>query len=122
MYLDVIVVYGVAWGVVETPAEAFPEYPVGHQYEGDQVDAGEPVGPSGALHWGDHGYISSQCDRHLAVNLAPSSVTQGRFAERVPTATLVQTAEWDRLIREYCASLDLVLDREPGWLALGSWG
>ncbi len=65
--------------------------------------------------------MGSPC-RYLAVNAAPSGISQGRYASRVPQATSVQTYAWDALIKEYCAELGIELDREPGWLALGSFG
>ncbi len=123
MYLDVTVVYGVAWSADEAPSAAYPEYPEGHEYAGEQVDDGESVF-DGRLVWGSHGMTcGSQPERHLAVCQAPSATSSGRYAALVPDTSLIQEDRWDAMIRRYCEEIGLDLgDRKPGWLALASFG
>jgi hypothetical protein len=117
MYLDVHVIYGVAWGD-DTPYAAYPTKNDGE----DAVDDGEAV-YGGRLVWGSHGYLNGDAERHLAVcRPYDPSAGQGRYAERVPTVKQTVTYEWDTWITEYCASLGIETIPMPGWLALASFG
>jgi len=101
MYLNVAVVYGVAWEPIET---------------------GEPVWHN-TLTWGDFGMTTgSMTDRYLAVCDTGRVRPAANYAMAVPDSTDSDRARWDKLILAYCKSIGLVLDREPGWLAVGSFG
>jgi hypothetical protein len=121
MYLDVVVVYGVAWG--DAPAECYPEYPEGHEYEGNQIDTGEAV-YGGRLVWATHG--NHYDGRHLEVCEAPSGEFQGSFAARVlwEEIDVDDMVKWDGWIIGYLTSLGLAPERipTPGWLAVASFG
>lgn len=118
MYLDVNVIYGVAWGSNAVLAGAYPE-------AGDElVEDGEPV-YGGRLSWGSHGMTLGEPDRYLAVcRPYDGSGQQGRYAERVPceTTDVDDMILWDSWIIDYCTSLGIELDRAPGWLAIASFG
>lgn len=121
MYLDVNVVYGVAWSADACPSACFPETEDGE----DLVEDGEAV-YGGRLVWGSHGYTNGSApERHLAVVDAPSGKAQGRYAERVPSSRDLDTRiEWDAWIIDYLSTLGVPVDKipVPGWLALGSFG
>lgn len=119
MYLDVCVIYGVAWGADDVPSAAYPETADGM----DQIEDGEPV-YSGRLVWGSHGTTMGTPERHLAVCEAHGGPFQGRFAQRAGDSTLAQRVQWNTWIDDYLTSLGMKLEDipTPGWLAIASFG
>lgn len=125
MYLDVTVVYGVAWSGDSCPSECYPEWPEGHERAGEEVEEGEACGPEGRLVWGSYGMLGgSRVDRYLAVIEAPDGVDVSRYGARVPWHMSEEAVKWDGWIIDYLRSLGLNLTDvpEPGWLALASFG
>lgn len=123
MYLDVNVVYGVAWSADACPSVCFPE----HDEDGEPVEDGEAV-YGGRLVWGSHGYTNGSApERHLAVVMPNRpEMEQGRYAERVPTwyYDVDDEVRWGSWIISYLTSLGVPAAKIPpsGWLALGSFG
>jgi hypothetical protein len=123
MYLDVNVIYGVAWDGGSVPAAAWPE-----DGKEELIEDGEPVF-GGRLAWGSFGMtMGHKVDRYLAVITPWSSSSMAtNYARRVPCdkeECREMTPTWDAWIFEYCNSIGLELeyDRAPGWLAIGSFG